>query len=692
MSNDDSLKAFSHHGVTFNAKSGNQAIGDCPFCGKTAHFYANVEKKLWDCKVCGAHGNQGQFLEQISNRNKKYMDEETLRKLAIDRKLPYSAFKGWGVGYDPDHEWYTIPVKGITGQVDDLRTYKLGEKSRATTGAKLGLMGAEHISDAAKNLPIYICEGEWDAVALRWLANKLKLEVVITAVPGASVFKQDWIPWFEGRQVIAMHDHDAAGDQGRKIVRDRLTGIANLVREIRWPDGLPDGFDVRDLVIKEAIKAGKPKAAWTMLQSMVADPEEGKRASDAPSANQGAAEGGVKGPVMPKPKSKLDHVKVYEAYKKWMHLPSDEVLRVMFGAIFANKLQGDPIWLFLVAPPGGSKSELLSSMSASPLVESTTALTPHSLVSGAALFNGQDPSLLPKLNGRVLVIKDFTTILSMHYTSRDEIFGVLRDAYDGVTTKTFGTGLKRTYVSHFGIIAGVTPKIEEFGVVHQSLGERFLKYRINTGQKTLSEADRIRRALANINHEKEMKTDLGAVACDVLCHPLPKVIPPIPHEIGEYIVSLAQTCATMRGVVDREKYSGMVTYKPATEVGTRLAKQLAKLGMGMAIYQGKKMVDLDIYRVIRKVALNTAPDRVEEIIKQVWKRTADPKATLKTGEISFITRLPVTTCFRVLQDLELLQVMDRIGQGNKFEWRLNKTILKLIKEGRVYERGSGAIR
>ena len=65
MSNDDSLKAFIHHGVTFNAKSGNQAIGDCPFCGKTAHFYANVEKKLWDCKVCGAHGNQGQFLEQI---------------------------------------------------------------------------------------------------------------------------------------------------------------------------------------------------------------------------------------------------------------------------------------------------------------------------------------------------------------------------------------------------------------------------------------------------------------------------------------------------------------------------------------------------------------------------------------------------------------------------------------------------
>lgn len=34
-----------------------QYICDCPYCGKSQHFYINRKTQLWDCKKCGQYGN-----------------------------------------------------------------------------------------------------------------------------------------------------------------------------------------------------------------------------------------------------------------------------------------------------------------------------------------------------------------------------------------------------------------------------------------------------------------------------------------------------------------------------------------------------------------------------------------------------------------------------------------------------------
>ena len=668
----DSTKGFFTHGVTFSTTKGNQAVGVCPFCNKEDHFYVNMDNRLWDCKRCGAKGNFNQFLEMVAKAAEKGFTDQRLTNLAVDRKLPKSAFTGRGIGWNGKE--YTIPVRGITGRVDDIRLYRPGQKTRSTAGGTLGLLNGEILPTTKGD--VYVCEGEWDLYAFEWLARKLGKDVVAVGVPGASVFKKGWVHWFQGRKVYLLHDNDAAGDNGRKLCIERLKGIAAGLWTMEWTASFPQGFDVRDLIVATAVKEGKSRAAWTRLQGLLRE-VNGAVAPNTATKQTNIAQHSGKRP---------SQAEVAAAYRKWLHLSDDESLKIMFGTVLANRLQGDPLWMFMVAPPGGSKSELLMSISRHPSVESTTSLTPHTLVSGAHNMNGADPSLLPKLNGRVLVIKDFTTILTMHYSSRDEIFGVLRDAYDGKTEKTFGTGIKRSYESHFGILAGVTPKIEEFGVMHQSLGERFLKYRIETGEKTLSEADRIRRALKNINHEVQMRDELCMIANRMMEVQIPSKLPEIPEQIFEYIINLAQTCAMMRGVVDREKYSSTVMYKPSIEVGTRLAKQLAKLALGVAMYQEKKTVDMEVYSVIRKVALDTAPDRVEEIVRQIWRACETENDALSTSAVSARTRLPTATVFRVLQDLELLKLVNRIGTGNKYEWQLHKKLLKLIAEGIVYVR------
>ena len=676
----DTLKGFVVHGVTFNKTAGNQAIGNCVFCGKENHFFVNVENQLWDCKRCGAKGNFGGFLEQVSKHNVKRLMEEPSRLAALctNRKLPKSAFAKWEVGWNGKD--YTLPVRSSTGTVDDLRRYVLGKKTQATTGAKLGLLGAHKMVQMPK-ADVFICEGEWDCIALAWLFKKLDTNCVAVGVTGANVFKDAWIPLFEGRKVVLLHDKDKAGEEGKRLCFAKLKGVANEIKVVEWPEFLPEGFDLRDFVTNEAIAKQKPRAAWAELKKLLkiqeptaVVPPDSDRRQTVPALPEEAWDG-----------KRISAEEVFKVYKKWLHMPNDEALRIMFGTIYANKIQGEPIWMFLVAPPGGSKSELLMTLRHS-IVETTTSITPHTLISGVRFTGNNDPSLLPKLNNRILVIKDFTTILSMHFSHRDEIFGILRDCYDGKTEKHFGMGYKRSYVSKFGILAGVTPKIEEFGAMHQSLGERFLKFRLDTGEKSTTEADRIRRALSNINKEGEMREELMQMGSKVLGTPLPEVLPTIPEGIFERIVNLAQTCAMMRGVVSRDRYTQQVAYKPAIEVGTRLAKQIAKLAVGIAVYLQKPEVDLEVYSLVGRVAMDTAPDIVEEIVRVLWQHCKNPEDILTTRDVSAKTRLPQGTCLRILQDLELLRLVNRTGQGGKYEWRVGETLEKLIEGGKVFSR------
>lgn len=670
----DNLKGFSVHGVEFSASKGNQQIGLCPFCNKESHFYVNIENRLWDCKRCGLRGNFNQFLEQISAQNIRNFGDKEAAQLSADRGIPKSAFDKWEFGWNG--RAYTLPVRNFKGIIEDLRIYRIGQKMNATSGASLGLLGAHHLY-RHPDYPVYVCEGEWDTISLVWLFRKLGHKSSTVGVPGASVFKQPWVGMFQGRSVNLLYDHDQAGEQGRRMAFSKLKGIAKSIKVLEWPASLPSGWDVRDLIKEDAVKLKKPKATFRKLHAMLQEPfeQESPTPEDGKPKETKAFKGA--GPH-------INPDEVFVAYKKWLYLQDDEPLRILFGAAFANRLQGDPLWLFLVAPPGGMKSELLMSLSKHPSIEPTTSITPHTLISGMQSAGGIDPSLLPKLNGRILVVKDFTTILTMHFSSRDEIFGVLRDCYDGKTEKIFGNGLRRSYTSQFGILAGVTPAIESFGVVHQSLGERFLKYRLPFGDKGQTESDKIRRALKNINQEVSMRDDLCAIANKVLDAAIPDPIPTIPDKVYEWLINLAQCTAMMRGVVERDRFTQQVNYKPAIEIGTRLAKQMAKLSLGVAIYLGKSEVDFEIYDLVRRVALDTAPDRVEEIIRRIWEGTPTAEDALKTAEICTRTHLPTATIFRLLQDLELLRLVDRTGSGNKFEWRLNPRLKHLITAGRIY--------
>lgn len=659
------LDAFKFHGVVFNGVSGGHEFANCPFCGKVNKLYINPNSGGWDCKSCQKKGYPSHFLGYLAEKYAKALTGNVLASLVEDRGIPADIFQKWGVGWNGKH--YTIPVKDVHGNVVDLRMWKPGSLLMSTKGASTGLYGIEKIKQGKGT--VYLCEGEWDAMALDALATKLGKEIEVVGVPGAGTFKKDWVSTFQRKDVIALYDNDEAGENGERAALTKLKGTVNSIKFIEWPSDAPNNFDVRDWV-NYGIRLGNVQKSWDNLHKLLINNPR-KPTTEEKVAAQALNDRQSKGFA--------DHLEVYAAYSKWLQLDEPDVIKVLFGTCFANRMQGEPVWLFLVAPPGGMKSELLMSLKEHGSIYATTSLTPHAMVSGAYSPDGKDPSLLPHLDEKILVIKDFTTILTMHYSQRDEIFGIFRDVYDGSTGKNFGTGVRREYNVKFGILAGVTNKIEAFGVVHQSLGERFLKFRASEDKRE-SEEDKIRRALSNVNQEVAMRAELTQVAARCLDRPMPEVPPSLSSTLTDRLIALAQLTSMLRGVVERDRFDKTVQYRPSYEVGTRLAKQLAKLGIGIAIFMGKSQVDEEEFTIMQRVAMDTAPDRIETIVRRMW--AADRE--LRTQEIADLTRLPQATVFRVLQDLELLRIVDRSGDGQKHMWSLNSKIEGLIDRSGVY--------
>jgi hypothetical protein len=692
----DKRRIFESHGVEFSGERGDEIYGTCPFTGKADKFYVNTKTWLWDSKTAGLSGNVGQFLGQIHQLYRKRMTPDRLNALAHDRGLPIEAFKAWNLGWTG--YTYAMPYLDPSGTVVDIRTWKPGGRPMSTAGIEVGLFGAHHLNrDMAA--PVYICEGEWDTVAWAEALRQSGEPGIVVGVPGAGVFKAEWVPWFSGRVVHTLYDNDGAGEHGELIAEKRLKTSVQTLTFLHWPVGLPVGYDIRDWVIRWVVKDKKPKACITNLKKLfqpmtrTMDPLERAKKSyderpkpDTADAPTPRSAGELKSNWTTTVPTIQD---VNDTFRRWLYLDSTIAIEVMLATIVSQRITGPPIWMFLVSPPGGAKTETLNALSLFPDVYMTSTLTPPSLISGANIKDGVDPSLIPKLNGRIMVIKDFTSILSMRDADKDEIFGILRDAYDGKCGKVFGNGVTRSYVSRFSILAAVTPRIYDLAGQHAQLGERFMKLMMGDNLNHHSEEAIIARAIHNINKETAMHFELQDVVraflSDRAAH---RHLPPLSETLTHRIVQLGMFGARMRGTVSRDTYhNDIITSRPSAEIGSRLGIQLAKLGQSLAIVYGHPRVGDTEYAILKKVMLDTVPQRTEDIIRYIIRQHPSMTAPISTADLATVSRYPQATVSRLLQDLNVLDIVQRHGAdgGYRHTWSLTPYIRNAIIGAGLYK-------
>ncbi len=303
-------------------------------------------------------------------------------------------------------------------------------------------------------------------------------------------------------------------------------------------------------------------------------------------------------------------------YCKSLHAKDLAPLVVCLATVATSEIPGDALWVFIVGPPSSAKTEVLRPFMVGPPFErpehpalptySLSSLSNHALVSG--LKGGK--SLLPELNNKTLIVKDFTTVMEMSRDKRDEILGDLRDAYDGTYGKAFGTIGTLTFESHFNFLAAVTNAIEKTYTVMSVLGQRFLMVRTSFQAEFETDAERDIEVFRS-----DFKRMAHAAVESVKDGPLPDCPKPL---IGE-ITSYAKEVSALRTHVSRDGYQRHVTSIPEPEGPMRLSNQLLKLVRGAAKVIGKQEVTSEELALARRVARDTVPSIRRTILGEILR-------------------------------------------------------------------------
>lgn len=653
-------KPIECHGANLRPVEGcADLVGDCPLCGKERHLYVDPETGKWDCKVCGQSGNPVTFLTRLAAVCGKSTSSKKLAELAKMRGIPASVLREYNVSWDGEH--WLVPHYSETGTVRDIQRYD-GKVMRATAGCKTQLFGARELAAAKEGTTVWLCEGCWDAMAMRWLLDEAGRENdLVCAVPGAGTLKQEWLQLFNSKNVICVYDNDEAGDRGAAKARKMLHGRTRSLQFIQWPFSRPKGYDARDFVRAVMANRGAAVGLRRLLALRSSEPRTGHshQEADAEPTTVQEADKRSERPTG-KPIAFAEVVETFRGCGVLMDADSEAALKVVLATCASVDVGGDPLWVYLVAPPATGKTLLLTSLVRCPACVFRSTLTAHCLVSGWK--GGEDPSLIPKLSGRTFVLKDFTEVLAMPQVAQDEIYSTLRGAYDGTVAKTFGNGEHREYGPHtdppflgFNMLAGVTHAVH--GHDMSSLGERFLKFNMRQHSEAHSRAVHMA-ALDSIGKESRREGAMQDAVASFLSRKMdPAQLPRLSRGIAERLDAVVRLIATLRSRVARDWRTLDVQYRPSPEAGTRLMKQLGKLAMAMAHVDGKKEVDEETFAEVRRVAFDTAYGfhlDVVEAMMAAGGRSTKAQAAIDTG-------LPISTLQRRFDDLQLLGIIADTG-------------------------------
>ena len=350
------------------------------------------------------------------------------------------------------------------------------------------------------------------------------------------------------------------------------------------------------------------------------------------------------------------------------------VVKLLCASVIANRLPFDPIWLFLVAPSGGGKTEFISALNDVIGIYPLSTVTSKTFISGFRK-KGEETSLLFQVNEGIITLKDFTSILSLHKDERQEIMSQLREIYDGRLIKVFGTGEKVDWKGKIGLIAGVTTTIYVVRELYAAMGERFVMY-APVMPNRMKIAERAMQNAATIQTQREelrkafkhyLDTEIGVP----IEYPKPDTF------LLTEIIKLAEFSTRARSPVEREWRSAAkeITYVHPPEAPTRFASQLLSLATTLRILNQGNLEDED-RSIIYKIALDSITSTRRLVLREAARYTKINTAGLAT-KINY----PTNSTRRFLEDLNALEVIERLKpEGNRGDiWRLKEEYRKLIQ-------------
>jgi hypothetical protein len=240
-------------------------------------------------------------------------------------------------------------------------------------------------------------------------------------------------------------------------------------------------------------------------------------------------------------------------------------------------------------------------------------------------------------------------VLTMHREARAQIIGQLREVADGKTEKSFGNGLRIEWEGKLGMIAGVTPIIDEQHAFLSVMGERFMLYRM----PEVTRRDVARRSLERRGLEGALRERIRGMVGEFLARFREPGWLELPDRFMEPLITLSDIVTRSRSGVARDFQTRDILYLPEPEAPTRLAKQIAQL-MAAALAIG--VDEPEAWRLAEKVGWDSVPAVRAAVIRLLGRMEG---VSLTMAELQEKTGLPETTVRRVVEDLVVLGLATR---------------------------------
>ncbi len=353
---------------------------------------------------------------------------------------------------------------------------------------------------------------------------------------------------------------------------------------------------------------------------------------------------------------------VRKLFRRWFGEKYDlEALDAVLAVAAAERLTGDPCWLLVVSGSGAAKTESVMPLQGAGAHVVSTISGEAALLSGTPdkeRAAGATGGLLREIGKRgLLVVKDFTSILSMHRDTRAAVLAALREVYDGQWDRRIGAdgGKTLTWHGRIVVIGAVTTAWDSAHSVISTMGDRFVLVRINSTQNRREAG---LQALRNVSHETEMRKQLSAAVGKLI----ESVNPAADIELSDAemlnLLDLADIVTMTRTAVERD-FSGNVVQAHAPEMPTRFTKQLAQIMRGGIAIGMQRDEALD-------VAIRCARDSMPPLrLKALVDVSNNPNSF--TADVVKRLQLPRKTVDRVLQELHLLGLLsvDAVKYGEE---------------------------
>jgi hypothetical protein len=349
---------------------------------------------------------------------------------------------------------------------------------------------------------------------------------------------------------------------------------------------------------------------------------------------------------------------VHEVFDRGLFLPDKVAIDVAIAAVIANLVEIDPVFLLIVAAGSRGKTEVIDALRGIPEVSPLSTLTPATLLSGYRdpKNTAKDNSLLTRLKKegkRVLLMKDFGTVLSMHREARSEILAQLREVFDGSFVRADGTGREITWEGHLGFIAGVTPAIDSHHAVIAVLGERFVYLRPQEPDRQTA----ARLSLSNVGRDATLREERREAVASLVAAIDTSSLPPLAESVTDRVISMADFATRARTGVERDGYGAReILSPPSAEAPMRLAKQLASIGRA-ALTIGYTQDDVGL--LIERLAKDSVPP-----IRRACLDLLGDGEPHRTAAVAEAIDMPTKTTARALEDLAVLGLLDRTKRGD----------------------------